>query len=108
MNEKLLQLYTGGQVDEMLTEMENYLPRDLLKFWGVLLSWIEKNIDLNHYEDNDPMEYLHATFTEEQWKKLHYLNSSERTEKMIKEKAEKYGEEALTDEDWFDLRATDF
>lgn len=108
MYEKLLRLYVDGNIEGMLTEMENYSPRDLLKFWGVWLSWIEKNLDLSQYEDNDPMEHLHDTLTKEQWDKLNYLNSSERTKKLINEKAEKHGDEALTNEDWADLRATDF
>jgi hypothetical protein len=43
-----------------------------------------------------------------QWWRFKDLISSERTRKMIVEKAKENGDEALTDEDWADLRAADF
>ena len=94
----------------MLSAMNSMPTRKIYKFiYNYAFPWIEKNKrDILDPDKYDTADYFRDGMNAEQYKKFRFLISSERTKNMIIEKAKKHGDEALTDEDWADLRATDF
>lgn len=89
----LVDLAASGQYDELMDELEKMPPRMLMRFAHAFAK-----------TGKDPFEDLVDHFSEEQRKRFHWLDSSERARKYFS----KIPDEEMTKEDWFDLRATDF
>lgn len=91
--EKLFELADAGSYDELMDALEAMPPRMLMRF----AESFEKK-GKNIFED------LIDDFTEAQKERMHWLGSSEREREYLMS----IPDEEMTDEDWFDLRATDF
>lgn len=109
----LLNLYINGDIEKMLSEFESNSPREIMNFvTNHIIKWIEDNksneISIRATDEYNAYDFFRDSMKKNQWWRFKDLISSNRTRKMIIEKAQKYGDDALTDEDLADLRATDF
>jgi hypothetical protein len=112
-NNLLLDLYVNGDIEKMLSEFKNNSPREIMNFiTDYIIKWIEENkiteMRSRASEEYNAYDYFRDSMKKNQWWRFKDLISSERTRKMIVEKAKENGDETLTDEDWADLRAADF
>lgn len=87
------ELYEKGEYVKVLEALEKLPPRDFKELFISLV---------NTYED--VFEVLNMNLSEEQWKKLLWLDSSEREREYLLS----IPEEEMTEQDWNDLRACDF
>ena len=107
--DKLLELFVSGEYDIFLEELEK-MPTHKIDAFIIhhLSEWIEENKADKFSDEYGVEDYLYDCFSKKQWSKFQYLQSQERTRQFIINKAKEQGDDALTDEDWADLRATDF
>lgn len=107
-NDLLLKMYVNGHIEEMLKEFEKHSPREIEKIVDDhIIKWIESNKSNDNGEFN-AYDYFRDSMKKQQWWRFKELLSSERTRQFIINKAKEQGDDALTDEDWADLRATDY
>ena len=77
MNEKLLELYKSGNIDEMLDSMDTMSPNKIEEFISSLFEWLTRKTEKNL------IDYLHNSMNERQYQRFRYLNSSERSKSIL-------------------------
>lgn len=92
---EMYKLYESGKIDELIDELEKLPPRYVNKF----LEYIRKKGHTDWEEAIFP-----GRMTKEQYNRFRYLMSSERTVRYFTTLA---NDDAMTDQDWEDLRAAD-
>lgn len=92
MNE-LIEMALSGRYDEMLDILEKMPPRMLDRFCNLFCK-----------DGHDVYYDLEEHFTDKQLEKFKWLASTERAREYLMA----IPDEKMTDQDWFDLRATDF
>lgn len=88
-------LYEERKIDDLIDDLEKLPPRCV----GEFLSYVRKKGHTDWEE-----VFVPGHMTEEQYERFKYLQSSERTVKyfsLLK------NDDAMTDQDWEDLRAAD-
>jgi hypothetical protein len=96
--EELTKLYETKQFEQYVKYLEEKSdPREASKLW---INWCNDRLGNN---ESDWDAYFDS-FTEEQCSRLNHLCDSEKLHNYLMSKPE----DKLTDEDWADLRASDF
>ena len=88
--DELVKLANAGAYDELLGALEKLPPRMMVRFGRAFAA-----------QGKDTYDDLIVYFTDEQRKRLKWLDSSEREREYLMA----IPDEEMTDEDWFDLRA---
>lgn len=107
--DRVLKLAVEKQYDKMMDELENLPPRALYVLAKLMIAKMGEEyfgdfLDIMSGHGVDAGITVENEVSEEQVERYKWLNSTKREREYLMS----IGEENMTAQDWFDLRATDF